>query len=296
MNNISRREFLRLAGYGVGAVAASSLPGMAHAIARGAAEDFSFAQLSDIHWGFAKKKINPDPRGGLHKALGAINAMRPQPDFVVFTGDLTHTTDDDGARRERMAGLRRELDVLKVRDLRFLPGEHDASLDAGKAYQEFFGQLNYTFDHKGVHFIALDNVSDPRGVLGDAQLRWLAHDLAQLDEDAPLVILAHRPLFELYPAWGWSTGDGHKALKLLTRFEYVSVFYGHIHQQHQHSTGHIQHHSAKSLIFPLPAPGGAPKRKPLPWDPAKPYRGLGLRTVRTRPHGSIELDDQDLEA
>lgn len=294
MNKISRRTFLRLAGLGAGAVAASGLPGVARAIARGNAEDFSFAQLSDIHWGFAKKKINPDPRAGLRKALGAINAMRPQADFVVFTGDLTHTTDDEGTRRERMAAFRGELDVLKVRDLRFLPGEHDASLDAGKAYQEFFGQLHYTFDHKGVHFIALDNVSDPRGILGEAQLQWLAQDLGQLDEDAPLVILAHRPLFDLYPAWGWSTGDGGKALDLLKRFEYVSVFYGHIHQEHHRRTGHIEHHSAKSLIFPLPAPGSAPKRKPLPWDAAKPYRGLGVRTVQARPHGRIELDDQDL--
>ena len=43
----------------------------------------------------------------------------------------------------------------------FLPGEHDASLDKGEAYQEFFGATHQTFEHKGVHFIALDNVSDP---------------------------------------------------------------------------------------------------------------------------------------
>lgn len=51
-----------------------------------------------------------------------------------------------------------------------MPGEHDASLDAGEAYREFFGAPHYTFDHKGVHFIVLDNVSDPGARLGDAQL------------------------------------------------------------------------------------------------------------------------------
>jgi hypothetical protein len=51
-----------------------------------------------------------------------------------------------------------------------MAGEHDASLDAGKAYQEFFGQLHYTFDHKGIHFIVLDNVSDPGAAIGEAQL------------------------------------------------------------------------------------------------------------------------------
>ena len=44
-------------------------------------------------------------------------------------------------------------------------------------------------------------------------------------------------------------------------------------------TGHIAHHSAKSLIFPLPAPGSQPKRAPIPWDTAQPYKGLGYRDV-----------------
>lgn len=44
-------------------------------------------------------------------------------------------------------------------------------------------------------------------------------------------------------------------------------------------TGHIAHHAANSLIFPLPAPGSQPKRAPLPWDPAHPYKGLGFRSV-----------------
>lgn len=48
-------------------------------------------------------------------------------------------------------------------------------------------------------------------------------------------------------------------------------------------TQHIAHHSAKSLIFPLPAPGSAPKREPIPWDAAQPYRGLGFREVEPEP-------------
>ena len=44
-------------------------------------------------------------------------------------------------------------------------------------------------------------------------------------------------------------------------------------------TGHIAHHAAKSLIFALPAPASQPKRTPLAWDSAAPYRGLGFREV-----------------
>ena len=44
-------------------------------------------------------------------------------------------------------------------------------------------------------------------------------------------------------------------------------------------TGHIAHHAAKSLIFPLVAPGSQPKREPVKWDPAQPYKGLGFRGI-----------------
>jgi hypothetical protein len=68
-------------------------------------------------------------------------------------------------------------------------------------------------------------------------------------------------------------------MELLMPYRNVTVFYGHIHQEHHHTTGHIAHHSAKSLIFPLPAPGSVPKREPIRWDPAEPYHGLGFRRV-----------------
>ena len=142
-----------------------------------------------------------------------------------------------------------------------------------------FGPTHYTFDHKGLHFIALDNVSDPAATIGDDQLQWLAADLSKLDKRQPVVVLTHRPLFDLYPQWDWATRDGQKALDLLSPFEYVTVFYGHIHQEHHHMTGRIAHHSAKSLMFPLPPPGSMPKRRPLTWDANAPYRGLGFREI-----------------
>jgi len=51
-------------------------------------------------------------------------------------------------------------------------------------------------------------------------------------------------------------------------------------------TGHIAHHSAKSLMFPLPAPGSQPKREPVLWDESQPYRGLGFREVEAEDKGT----------
>jgi Icc-related predicted phosphoesterase len=239
---------------------------------KAAREDFLFVQLSDTYWGFNKPEINPDPKGTLPKALDRINAMTPQPDFVVFTGDLTHTTDDEKERRERLKGFLEVAKTLKVKELKFLAGEHDAALDEGTAYKEVFGETHYTFDHKGVHFIAVDNVSDPSGAIGDAQLQWLEADLKKCDPEACIVVLTHRPLFDLAPAWDWTTRDGAKAIDLLTPFKNVTVLYGHIHQDNQHMTGNISHHACMGMMYPLPAPMSVPKKAPVPWDPKHPYR------------------------
>ena len=275
--SIDRREFLKLAGLG-GAVFASGLAGCA-SMAGAKQEDFYFVQLSDTHWGFKGPALNPDADGTLQKAVAAVNALSFEPDFIVFTGDLTHTTDDPKERRRRLAEFRDIVGALKSKNVRFMPGEHDASLDNGQAWKEFFGPSYYSFDHKGVHFIAIDNVSDASARIGETQLAWVKEDLAKQDKDARIVVFTHRPLFDLMPQWDWATRDGAQAIDLLMPYKNVTVFYGHIHQEHHHMTGHIAHHSAKSLIFPLIAPGSKPKREPVPWDPAQPYRGLGFRGV-----------------
>ncbi len=290
MGHMDRRDLLRLAGLG-GAAFASGLPGFAEAAKLGA-KDFYFVQLSDTHWGY-DGPANPDARGTLPKAVAAVNALKIKPDFVVFTGDLTHTTDDAEERNRRMAGFKAEVAKLQVKDVKFLPGEHDASLDEGLAFKAHFGPTHYAFAHKGVQFIALDNVSDPTGSIGEAQLAWLKTELARHPRNARIVILAHRPLFDLFPDWDWFTRDGAKAIELLMPYTNLTVFYGHIHQEHFQKTGHIGHHAAKSLIFPLPAPGSQPKRAPIPWDPAHPYRGLGFRDAENKP-GDWAITEHDL--
>lgn len=279
-----RRDFMKLAGVG-GVVFASGL-GVRALGAGGASngsaapsEDFYFVQLSDTHWGFDGPAVNPDSRGTLKKAIATVNSLEEQPDFIVFTGDLTHITEDSRARRDRMAQFRDITGALKAKTVHYMAGEHDASLDRGDAFQELFGKLNYTFDHKGVHFIVIDNVSDPSAIVGESQLKWLQDDLGKLKKDAPIVVLTHRPLFDLYPQWDWTTRDGTAVINALAPFKNVTVFYGHIHQEHHFMTGHIAHHAAKSLMFPLPAPGSAPKRAPIPWDAAAPYKGLGVRDI-----------------
>lgn len=277
--SIDRRDFLQLAGLG-GVAFASGLAGCATragADPAAGARDFHFVQLSDSHWGFEGAAVNPEARTTLPRAVAAVNALREPPDFIVFTGDLTHTTDDPNERRKRMREFKAIVADLQVREVHFMPGEHDASLDGGLAFREMFGPTHWSFDHEGVHFVAIDNVSDPTAAVGDEQRAWLKADLARLAPDAPIVVYTHRPLFDLAPSWDWATHDGADVIALLQPYRHVTVFYGHIHQEHHFMTGSIAHHAATSLIFPLPAPGSQPKRTPIPWDAAHPFAGLGFR-------------------
>jgi len=297
-----RREFLKLLSVG-GVVFASGLVGCnAGTLAAPSSPaaptgnhpllpegDFVFLQLSDTHWGY-QGTANPESALTLKHTVATINAAPASPDFIVFTGDLTHSTDDPGHRRARMSEFREIVSALKVKNLKFLPGEHDAGPDQGAMYREMFGDPNFAFAHKGVHFIALDNVSLLGASLGDAQLAWLSNQVRAVPPAAPLVVFAHRPLFDLYPDWDWTTKDGGRAIEILATHENVTVFYGHIHQEHHHLTGKIAHHSARSLIFPLPAPGSTPNRAPLDWNPRSPDHGIGYRSVSLQ-QGAAQLTE-----
>ena len=108
-----------------------------------------------------------------------------------------------------------------------------------------------------MHFVALVNVFnfETMGVLGTKQLDWLQKDLAAQKPDTPIVVFGHVPLYALYPAWGWTTEDGAKAIAMLKRFSAVTVLNGHIHQIITQRDGNIAFATAAATAYPQPAPG-----------------------------------------
>jgi 3',5'-cyclic AMP phosphodiesterase CpdA len=154
----------------------------------------------------------------------------------------------------------------------------DAGLTAA-SFPGAFGETHYSFDHRGVHFVALDNVSLARPNVGPEQLAWLKKDLARFPTTAPIVVFTHRPLFDLRPDWEWFTGDGDEVMNALAPYENVTVLYGHIHREHTHTEGHATHIAARSLIFAYPDPETGVPKKPIPFDPQKPFQNLGLRVI-----------------
>jgi 3',5'-cyclic AMP phosphodiesterase CpdA len=206
-----------------------------------------------------------DVAGTMKAAVDKINALSRQPDFLIHTGDLTHQS-----KPEEFDGMDQILKSARAKDVFYVPGEHDTSVDDGKAYLERYGKNTqgkgwYSFDHKGVHFVGLVNVLQLEGMgkLGADQIKWLEEDLKARSASTPVVLLAHIPLWTVYPEWSWGTQDSAQALAFVKRFGSVTVLNGHIHQVMQKVEGNVTFHTAMSTAFPQPAPGAAPAPGPM---------------------------------
>ncbi|HEY1655259.1 MAG TPA: metallophosphoesterase [Candidatus Tumulicola sp.] len=240
-----------------------------------------FVHISDSHIGF-HQAANPDVAGTLHSTVSAINALPRQPQFVIHTGDVSHL-----AKAEQFDTAKQILGDLKA-PLVVLPGEHDALGGGTKLFHSMFPPKSgtagwFSWDAQGVHYVALVNVDDfaaeSMGALGTEQLAWLESDLRSIPRSRPVVVFAHVPLYALYPAWGWTTADGSKALALLAPFDRVTVLNGHIHQVIEHLEGNIRFASANATAYPQPAPGTAPKPGPLVLPHDQLLHVIGYRTV-----------------
>jgi 3',5'-cyclic-AMP phosphodiesterase len=261
---------------------------------------FTFLQISDSHIGF-NKPPNADARATFREAVAKVRALREQPDFVIHTGDVSQLSRDDQFDDAEQILKEAGLPVF------FIPGEHDMlDPDGGKAFLNRFGKGShgagwYSFDHKGVHFVALVNVADLKpggmGNLGTTQLQWLKADLAGRPSSTPIVVFAHIPLWTVYADWGWGTDDAAEALKLLARFGSVTVLNGHIHQITQKVEGHVAFHTARSTAFPQPVPGTAPSPGPLKVAPEQLPTMLGITSASfVRGSERIALIDSTLAA
>jgi 3',5'-cyclic AMP phosphodiesterase CpdA len=246
-----------------------------------------FLQISDTHIGFAKE-ANPDVAGTLGRAIDLVNAMAEQPALVIHTGDITHLS-----KPGEFDLAQQLLGRLRVSELHTVPGEHDTA-DAGVSeYFNRFGKASgnkgyYSFDHAGVHFVALINVLDFKdgglGVLGPQQLAWAKADLEARSSSTPIVVFAHMPLWTVHEPWGWGTSDAGELTTALRRFGSVTVLNGHIHQIIQKVEGNITFHTARSTAYPQPTAGVGGGPGPLKVAAGELPRMLGITSVSMATH------------
>jgi len=312
---LGRRDFMQAAGMAA-AVAAASGKVLPHSFqpvdvvhADDAEKSFRFAYISDSH--LYEKKLNERFVRAILKAVDDVNALDPQPDFVLYGGDLAQL----GQPGELAEGAQ-ILKALKP-PVRMMVGEHDWYLDMGAKWRELFGQDRYSFDHKGVHFVVLNSVivedywtlpkltpmqrmlamaqlDNPNGrpfTVGDAQRDWLKNDLAKVKPETPVIVFSHSPLYKIYKAWNFWTDDAEEVQKILAPFKTVTVIHGHTHQMLSNRIGNIHFHGMLSTAWPWPyAPQGLPKLtvRMNRSDPFDEFDGCGDGTVDVSRTGRLD--------
>jgi predicted phosphodiesterase len=269
---------------------------------------FTFAYISDTH--LYERKLNERFVRAAMKAVNDVNALDPQPDFILFGGDLAQL----GKPKELELG-KEILSELKA-PVHMMVGEHDWYLDMGEKWRELFGKPTYSFDHKGVHFVVLNSVivedywtgpgltpeermkamaqlDNPNGrpfTVGEAQRDWLERDLAKVSRKTPVIIFSHSPLYKYYKPWNFWTDDAEEVQAILKRFKSVTVIHGHTHQPLFNKIGNIHFFGMLSTAWPWPyAPSGLPKLtiKMNRADPFDQFDGCGDGKVDVLSSGRV---------
>src|SRR5919106_2374643 len=317
LKNLDRRTFLKLSLAAVAAAAAKGVGFNFHSfqpvrVAHAAAakkEEFTFAYISDSH--LYKREINDRFVRALLRAVDDLNNMDPQPDFVVYGGDLAQL----GQYEELELGAQ-ILKNLKA-PVKMMVGEHDWYLDMGEKWRALFGKPTYSFDHKGVHFVVLNSVVEDdfwtkRGMspmdrmktvagldngvqsrfeVGAEQRAWLEGDLKPYSNDTPIIVFSHSPLYKYYRPWNFWTEDAEQVQAILRRFDKVAVVHGHTHQLLTNRIGNIHFHGMLSTAWPWPyAPQGLPALtvQMNRADPFDPNDALGDGSVRIHADGLVD--------
>jgi Icc protein len=316
LRRLDRRGFFKVAAAAAGAALANgvtvhprsfSLVRVADAAAR--EPRFTFAYISDSH--LYPRTVNDRFVNALMRAVDDVNGLDPQPDFVLYGGDLAQL----GQPEELELGAQ-ILKSLKA-PVRMMVGEHDWFFDMGEKWKALFGQETYSFAHKGVHCVVLqsvnekdfwtargmtpmqrmqtvaglDNGTQSRFEVGEPQRDWLARDLREVSPATPLIVFSHSPLYHYYEPWNFWTVDAPEVQKILQRFRTVTVIHGHTHQLLTNRIGNIAFHGMLSTAWPWPyAPEGLP---PLTVqmtraDPFDPNDGCGDGTATVDADGLVD--------
>jgi len=315
LQRVSRRSFLKLAGVSAGIALGKGLVtphGFQLVDVAGAEESgprFTFAYISDTH--LYPARVNDRFIRACLKAVEDVNNLQPQPDFVLFGGDLAQL-----GRREELELGAQILKSVKV-PIHMMVGEHDWFLDMGEQLRKLFGPENYSFDHKGVHFVTLmsvnekdfwtergmtpeqrmqtvaglDNGVQSRFEVGPEGRKWLADDLAKVDKTTPIVVFSHSPLYKYYRNWNFWTDDADEVQAILQPFDTVTVIHGHTHQLLSNRIGNISFHGMLSTAWPWPyAPEGLPKLtvQMNRADPFSAFDACGDGTVNVLESGLVD--------
>lgn len=211
------------------------------------------AQITDTHIKTQGRRAYGvvDTEQMLRECVRTLQALDPQPELIVFTGDLV-----DFGTPDEYACLRNILAPLKQK-LLLVPGNHDERSALRAAFAEHHwlpgkGFLHYAVDIGPLRIIGLDTLipGEGGGELCAERLAWLEATLAAAPT-APSLILMHHPPFATGIAHMDAIGlRGREAFsRLIEHHRQVRlILCGHLHRNIQTLVG-----GCRALTCPSPA-------------------------------------------
>ena len=147
------------------------------------------AQITDIHLGFDPDNPAEFNRKRLDQAIKTICDMKPQPDFLLATGDLVDRGDQESYRR-----LESALSAVPFPVYMCL-GNHDLRAPFSRQFPD-------EVDTPELRLLFLDTLEEGRhgGAFCEVRARWLADRLAE-NKDKPTILILHHPPVESGIDW-----------------------------------------------------------------------------------------------
>jgi 3',5'-cyclic AMP phosphodiesterase CpdA len=213
------------------------------------------AQISDLHIKRQGKLAygRVDTAAHLRRCIRHINALDPQPDAVLITGDLV-----DFGDVEEYTFLRSLLDVLAV-PYYLCVGNHDGREALREVFrdhvylQQHAEFVQYALELGALRLIVMDTQDPPHGGgrLCDERLDWLEQTLANTSAKPTLVAMHHPPFvcgIEHMDVQNLAAADAAKLATIVARHPNIErVLCGHVHRA-------IQTRFAGTLASICPSP------------------------------------------
>lgn len=236
------------------------------------------AQITDIHLGFEPNNPAEFNRKRLDRTLRMLCAMKPQPDLLLVSGDLSDAGDDEMPYRR----LKNALATCPF-PVWFSMGNHDSR----DVFLKYFPQvpsadgfIQYAIEDHPVRILVLDTLEEGRhgGGFCETRAAWLK---ARLDEERekPTLLVLHHPPIATGLSWMTENPEADWVRRLRAAVEgrsnVVALLSGHLHR-----AATTQWAGTTLVVCPSTAPQVA-----LDLDPADPDRPDGRPMIIADPPG-----------
>lgn len=153
---------------------------------------------------------------------------RLRPDLVLTVGDMIEGYTTDTAQMS--AEWQEYLDIVAQLSapIYYTAGNHDITTDEMVPhYRKFIGEPYYSFTHRGVHFVMMDNSRiENSDDFSSQQLAWLINDLEKNSESLYTIVFHHKPFW----IGTLARGKADTLHAIFARFGVDAVFTGHFHR------------------------------------------------------------------